>query len=205
MRHFFLTSICLSMLLNACATTPPGGTRTPQVQGIPTFETPEGILPGKAEASPRPSPTMKPVRGTPSQEIDTPDLGVHMTIPIEWSSQVGEGVTTIVDGDGTPMLVIGQAYGFSADTDLMINEMNQYLLKNGFRGGSFTIRQDVVNLYGYVVVKGRGIDACQYVYLPVGLSAVAFKFERALCETDGDLNDTAFAILHSVRYEGPIN
>jgi hypothetical protein len=96
-----------------------------------------------------------------------------------------------------------KVFGFSADMDVMGNQMNEYLLKNGLKGNSFTIRQSVVNRYGYLVVSGKGIDACQYAYLPVGLSSIAFRFEHALCETDGTLNDTAFEILKSVRYEGP--
>jgi hypothetical protein len=147
---------------------------------------------------------MQPVTQDATQQVDTPDLGVHLTVPATWSSRHSGDRTTILDAGGSPMIEVGQVFGLSADTDTMANQLSELMLKSGFKGAEFDIRQSVVNTYDYVIVSGPGVDACEYAYLPVGLSSIALKFERAVCDPDNRLNATAFAILRSLSYTGPL-
>jgi hypothetical protein len=101
------------------------------------------------------------------------------------------------------MIEAGQAFGFSADADTMSSQLSELMLNDGFTRARFDIRQSVVNVYNYVVVSGPEVDACEYFYLSAGLSWLALKFERPLCNQDGRLNETAFGILRSLSYTGP--
>lgn len=204
MRFARLIPLAALLFLAACGPATPVASPTPGLSGIPTFETPTGLLPGRLAGTAAPAPTMQPVAQETSQQVDTPDLGVRLTIPAAWSSKQAGDRTTILDAGGSPMIEVGQVFGLSADSDTMINQLNELMLKSGFKGSGFTIRQSVVNRYNYVIVSGPEVDACEYAYLPVGLSSIALKFERSVCSQDNRLNDTAFAVLRSVSYTGPL-
>src|SRR5688572_16991655 len=102
---FLLLTVTACTQLNSTATPTPGG-----VLGIPTYETPEGLLPAALEAGSDPAPTMQPVEEVEFQTVEMPDLGVSITIPAGWTSKRSDDVYLIEDADGQPVMQVGAAY-----------------------------------------------------------------------------------------------
>jgi hypothetical protein len=201
--HFF--AIAGMLMFTACTpiTETPAATSTPDLSEPPVAGTPVGLLPATAEPSAEPASTMQPVDLSDSQRINTPELGLQFVIPSTWTADHVEELLYIIrDQDDTSMMQVSYATGFSPGGDPMQSEMRSFMLRNHFQTEDFTIEQSVVSAYNYVVVSGPGLDACQYRYVSDGFSWLAIKFERPLCE-EGDLNDTAFAILRSISLTLP--
>jgi hypothetical protein len=201
--HFF--AIAGVLIFTACTpiTETPAATSTPDLSGQPVAGTPVGLLPVTAEPSAEPAPTMQPADMRDNQRIDTPELGLQFLIPSTWSAeQVEEALYVVRDQDGVDMMQVSYAAGFSPDSGVMEDEMRSFLFQRGLNTDEFTIKQSVVAVYNYVVVSGPRIDACEYRYLLVGMSWLAIKFERPLCD-EFSLNDTAFSILRSMSYNLP--
>jgi hypothetical protein len=189
--------LAFSACTNAVTATP-----TQDNSGLP-HGTPVGLLPGTAEPSAEPPATLEPVDLADSQRIDTPELGLQFSIPSSWTADHAEELVYVIhDQDGTVVMQVSYAGGFAPDATTMEEEMGRLLLERGLKADEFTVKQSVVGVYNYVVVSGPGIDACEYRYILAGLSWLAIKFERPMCD-DGGLNDTAFTILRSFSYKPP--